>query len=263
MNSGQQAIVVSTRGVQESMNRQRLYLAAGAIVLAIAVIAGLGLTYIYVRGGSGEASAPISAPELAASTTQQKFRIDQNSSQVAFTLTEELMGKPKTVVGTTNQVAGDIVIDANQPANSKLGTIRIDARTLATDSSMRDRMIRSTILQSSEDAFEYITFTPTALTEMPDKVTAGQSYTFKVTGDLTVRDVTKPVTFDVTAKLATDGTTLDGTATTTVQRATFNLEIPNVPSVANVSEDVKLEIKFVAAAVSADSPATQSAVSDS
>src|SRR5258706_7214677 len=206
------------------MNRQRLYLAAGAIVLAIAVIAGLGLTYIYVRGGSGEASAPISAPALAASNAQQQFRIDQNSSQVTFTLTEERMGKPATVVGKTNQVAGDIVIDASQPANTKLGTIRIDARTLATDSSMRDRMIRSTILASSQNAYEFITFAPTALTGLPDKVTAGQSYTFKVTGDLTVRDVTKPVTFDVTATLAADGTTLNGTATTTVQRATFNLQ---------------------------------------
>jgi len=45
---------------------------------------------------------------------------------------------------------------------------------------------------------------------------------------------------------------LSGTATTTVQRADFELVIPNVPSVANVSESVTVEIDFVATGVQND-----------
>ena len=64
---------------------------------------------------------------------------------------------------------------------------------------------------------------------------------------LTVRDVTQPVVFDVTATVDSLSQ-LSGTATTSVLRSDYGLEIPNVPSVANVSEEVQLEIDFVALA---------------
>lgn len=232
------------------MNRQKLVMALGVMVLIAAVIVVGGFVYVYATAGSGEASAPISAPALVSSSSaQQNFEIDDNSSKVQFTLTEELLGKPTTVVGTTNQVAGDILIDLDHPANTQIGTIRINARTLATDSDMRDRTTRSQILGSSQDQYEYINFVPIAITGLPDKLVAGTSYTFQVTGDLTVRGVTKSTTFDVSAKLVTGSPDhLDGSATATIHRADFNLTIPNVPSVANVSDEVKLQIDFVAPA---------------
>ncbi len=247
------------------MNRRKLTVAAGVVVLAAATIVLAGFAYIYVKGGSGEASAPINAPALSANSSgQQHFRIDPASSKVTFTLTEDLMGKPNTVVGKTNQVAGDIVVDVDHPGNSQIGTIRIDARTLATDSGMRDRMMRGQILQSSQDQYEFVTFAPTKITGLPDKLSPGQSYTFQIAGDLTVRSITKPVTFDATAKLVADSPAhLDGTATTTVHRADFQLQIPNVPSVANVSDDVKLQIDFVAPEISASATATQAATQGS
>src|SRR5258708_36151833 len=131
----------------EAMNQRRLYLAIGIIVLAVVVIGIGGFVYIYATGGSGKASAPISAPALVANDASQRhFQIDPSGSNVQFTLTEVLMGNPNTVVGKTNQVAGDILVDADQPSNSQIGKLRIDARTFATDSPMRDRMIRGPIL---------------------------------------------------------------------------------------------------------------------
>jgi polyisoprenoid-binding protein YceI len=247
------------------MNRRSLYVGIGVAALAVAIIGVVGFAFIYARGGSGEASAPISAPTLAATgSAQQHFQIDQNSSKVTFTLTEDLMGKPNTVVGTTKQVAGDIVADLNTPSNSQVGTLRINARTLATDSGMRDRMMRSAILESSQDQNEFITFAPTSITGLPDKITAGQSYTFQIAGNLTVRSVTKPVTFNTTATLvAGSPARLEGTATATVRRADFELQIPNVPSVANVSDEVKLQIDFVAPEASASAAATQAATAAS
>src|SRR5262249_38439666 len=131
------------------MNQRKVYVALGVLVVAIAVVVIAGFAYVYATGGSGQASAPISAPALASnSSTQQNFEIDSSSSSVQFTLTEDLFGKPNTVVGKTNQVAGDILVDVNQPSNSKVGKIRINARTLATDSDMRDRTTRGQILGS-------------------------------------------------------------------------------------------------------------------
>jgi polyisoprenoid-binding protein YceI len=150
-------------------------------------------------------------------------------------------------VGKTNQIAGDILIDPSSPGKSTVGGIRINARSLATDNEMRNRMIRSQILQSSQDKFEFIQFVPTSITGLPDKITAGQSVNLKITGDLTIRDVTKPVTFDTAVTLVSDTAEhLEGSASTIVKRADFNLEIPKVPSVADVTEEVKLDIDFKA-----------------
>ncbi len=232
----------------------------GGVLIVVVVIAAGALGYIYVSGGSANPSAPISAPALAAANSTQKvFRIDPGQSQVSFTLSEVLMGRQNTVVGKTNQVTGDIVVDLDHPANSKVGQIRVDVRSIATDSQMRDRMIRGQILQSSQDQFEFASFAPTSVTGLPDKITPGQPVKFQVAGNLTVRDITKPVTFDITATLSQDTPQrLDGSATTTVKRADFKLQIPNVPSVTDVSDDVALTIDFKAP-LADSSPATQAA----
>ncbi len=90
-----------------------------------------------------------------------------------------------------------------------------------------------------------MTFTPTQIVGLPANGSVGQSYSFQIIGDLTVRDVTKPVTFDVTATPISE-TRLEGTAQTTIRYADFGLTIPQVRQVASVSEQVRLEIDFVA-----------------
>jgi len=67
-----------------------------------------------------------------------------------------------------------------------------------------------------------------------------------MTGDLKIRDVTKSVTFDVTAQ-GSSLTQISGTAKANVNRSDYNLTIPSVPNVANVGEQVALQIDFVAA----------------
>ncbi len=197
---------------------------------------------------TAETNAAVAAVQAAAAAqaavSSTLYRIDTNGSQVSFTLTEDLRGQPTTVVGTTDQVAGDILVDFATPANSKIGTIRINARTLVTDQEFRNRAIRSNILQSSKDEYQFIDFTPTAITDVPDKVEVGSTIKFKVTGDLKIRDIVQTVTFDVSVTAGEDS--LTGSATTTVTRDQFNLQIPNAPGVANVSNDVTLDIKFTA-----------------
>jgi polyisoprenoid-binding protein YceI len=218
-----------------------------------------------VAGGSSsgtEATQPPAVetttdPSPAAETTETSaanptaatlFRISQDESTVSFTITEELFGKPNTVVGTTNQVAGDILVDFGTPANSRVGVIRIDARNLATDSEFRNRAIRTAILESRLDEYQFVEFTPTAITGLPDTVQIGQVVTFQIAGDLKIRDIVQPVTFDVTATVASEDR-LVGNATTHVTREQYNLTIPNAPGVANVADDVELKIDFVATKV--------------
>lgn len=173
------------------------------------------------------------------------FDIAQADSEVRFIINEVLNGAPKTVVGATDQVAGEIAIDLDDPSKSQVGAIVVNARTLTTDNDFRNRAIKNRIL--STDNYEFVTFTPTEIVGLPVTIPVGESFAFQMVGDLTVRDVTAQVTFDVTVTPISE-TQLEGVASTTILYGDFNLTIPEVPSVAGVDDEVRLEIEFVAAA---------------
>jgi polyisoprenoid-binding protein YceI len=219
-----------------------------AAIAAVVLLAG-AIAYFWFSGGSGQASAIISAPELMLrpGDTRTLFSITADESQVRFIIDETLLGNPKTVVGVTDQVAGEILVDFANPANSQLGAIRINVRTLETDNEIRTRALRGQILQADEDAFEFATFVPTQLVGLPQQVTMGTTFSFEIHGQLTVHGVTRNVTFTATLTPISE-TRLTGTAQTTVQYTDFNISIPNAPGVANVSDDVRLEIDFTALA---------------
>jgi polyisoprenoid-binding protein YceI len=103
------------------------------------------------------------------------------------------------------------------------------------------------VLQSAQDAYQYITFEPTAIEGLPATVQPGDTFTFNVTGNLKIRDAVNPATFDVEVT-ADSATQISGLAQTTIALADYALSIPDVPFVADVSEDVGLELQFVAAA---------------
>lgn len=179
------------------------------------------------------------------------FRIVQDESEVRFNIYEELNGVPFTVVGTTNQVAGDIVVDFANPNTSQVGEIVIDLRTLRTDNGNRDNAIRGRILQSSNDAYQFGRFVPTDVSGLPTApVAVGDTITFTVTGDFTLVETTNPVTFQMTLTVESD-TRLVGSGVAQILYPDYNLRIPSVPFVANVANEVDLFIDFVATKVDA------------
>jgi polyisoprenoid-binding protein YceI len=151
------------------------------------------------------------------------------------------------VVGTTHDVEGSLVPDFENPANTSVGTIRIDLSTLTTDSGLRNRAIHDAILQTSNETFRYAEFTPTKISGLPDTIQIGQPFTFQLTGNLTIHGVTKEETFDVTVTPVSN-TRLEGIATLTIHYADFEVAILRLPmQVASVEDQVILELQFVAA----------------
>jgi polyisoprenoid-binding protein YceI len=112
---------------------------------------------------------------------------------------------------------------------------------------MRNGQIRRAILQTNNPEYQFITFTPTAVEGLPENVTVGEPFEMTVTGDLAIREITQPITFEVTVTPVSESE-IQGSARATLFRADFDLQIPSVPSVADVSEDVLLEFDFVALA---------------
>jgi polyisoprenoid-binding protein YceI len=188
--------------------------------------------------------APTQEP-TAIPVSRTLYRIAPEQSEVRFILDEDLHGAPTTVVGSTDQVAADIIVDLAHPGDSQVGTIRINARTLQTDNDFRNRAIRAEILESARDEYEFIAFVPTSLSGLPARAAIGDTVTFQITGNLTIRNITQPVTFEATVNLVSE-TQIEGSASGTVLRSDFDLQIPSVPGVANVTDAVTLEIDFVA-----------------
>ncbi|MDI9637717.1 YceI family protein [Kamptonema cortianum] len=230
----------------QSNAKKALRFAVIAAVVVVALIAA-GAAYIWFSGGNGQASAAVTAPslELQPGDTRSLFSVEPGASEARFIINEMLLGEPKTVVGTTNEVAGEMLVDLDNPVNSVLGVIRINVRTLETDNEFRTRALRGQILQADRPEYEFATFTPTELVGLPESTTVGQAFTFQIVGNLNVHGVSREVTFDATVT-PTSESQIEGTASAVVQYRDFGMSIPEAPGVADISDAVRLEIDFVA-----------------
>ncbi|MBP7134207.1 YceI family protein [Patescibacteria group bacterium] len=186
-----------------------------------------------------------SAPTIQKEGNQAIYRIDPLASSASFSLGELLRGTQVTVVGTTSDVSGEIAADPASLSNTHIGEIRINARTLKTDSPQRNGAIARLILKSENNANEYITFKPTSVSGVPATATVGQSFPFETTGTLLISGASKEVTFKGTASFTSENE-LKGTAETMVHYADWNLNVPKLSFLANVDENTKLTINFVA-----------------
>jgi polyisoprenoid-binding protein YceI len=92
------------------------------------------------------------------------------------------------VRGSFDEFEGTLHIDGEHPENSS-GRVTIQAKSIDTRNSQRDDHLRSNDFLAM-DEYPEITFVSTSVEPTGDN-------TFKVTGDLTIRGVTKPVTLDV------------------------------------------------------------------
>ena len=219
----------------------------GWIFAFVLAIGGAAFAWLWFAGGSGEPSTELTTPSIADAAGSQSFVITAGAGSIAsFEIDEELRGSPQTVVGTTNEVAGQVQVDVSDLSTAEFSDIVINARTLKTDSERRDRAIRGpVILNSASDEFEFITFAPTSIDGLDGALAPGDKVEFMVTGEMTIKDATNGVVFDVSGILV-DANTIEGIARAGVLRSDFGIGIPNVPSVTNVSDEVILTLDFVA-----------------
>jgi polyisoprenoid-binding protein YceI len=127
------------------------------------------------------------------------------------------------VRGAFNDISGHGYFDAAQPAQSKV-ELSIQAASIDTRNADRDAHLRSNDFFAMEQ-YPTITFTSTG-------VEVVGSETFELTGDLTIKGVTKPVTLDV-EYLGTETDPWGGTragfeGTTQISRKAWGVDF-NIP----------------------------------
>ena len=216
------------------------------ICFAAIVLLLVGLYFYVFRPvpAPSESINAASTPIANATASSTVYHISQTGSSASFKISEVLSGAPFTPVGTTNQIAGDIAVaqSSSSAPSLDIGTITIDARTFHTDSKSRDGAIGRFILKSDQAGNEFITFMPTAISAPVQN--QGGTWSAVSTGNLTISGVTKPETFALDFSIANG--TLTGTASSTLSRADFNLSIPNIPFVADVSNTFSISADITA-----------------
>ena len=113
------------------------------------------------------------------------YTVDPAHSRIGFVARHAMVTK---VRGSFNEFDGSGYFDAADPTKSHL-QLNIKAASIDTRNAARDAHLRSNDFFSM-DEFPEITFASTSIEQVsPEK--------FRVTGDLTIKGVTKPVTLDV------------------------------------------------------------------
>jgi polyisoprenoid-binding protein YceI len=208
-------------------------------------------------------AAPTEAPAAeapqeeapAAGGEARTFAIDPAASQASYTVDEEFfsgaverLGKTLgffTAIGVTDQVEGELSLIFDPSPLLSRGEFRVDISALTSDDQRRDNRIREQHLESLR--FPITTFKPTAIENFPGDYTEGQPVTFDVSGEMTIRNVTQPMTFAVTATL--DGSTLSGTATGTLLMTDYGFDPPEIPNFMTAENEVLVTIDFTAVEV--------------
>lgn len=126
-------------------------------------------------------TATQTAPAAGTKTT---WKLDPSHTTVEFSAKHLMI---TTVKGRITDVAGTIYIDEKNPQNSSVEAT-LNAGSLDTRTDQRDQHLRSADFLDVEK-YPEIKFRSTRI--------QGDKDSFKLTGDLTIRDVTKPITLDV------------------------------------------------------------------
>jgi polyisoprenoid-binding protein YceI len=171
------------------------------------------------------------------------FTVVTEKSQANYRLTEQLANRdlPNDAVGVTKQISGMIVYKADGTIDSAQSKITVDLTDLKSDANMRDNYVRRNILQI--DQYPSVVFVPTSVEGLSWPLPESGQVSFVVKGNLTIRDVTKPVQWDVTGEIANGEAT--GQARTEFQFADFNLTQPSVPIVLSLEDKIILEATIV------------------
>ncbi len=199
------------------------------------------------QGGAPAAGAarPAAPTPLPTFDTTKPTKLDLTQATARYRVKEQLVGVDflNDAVGSTTAVTGTIVVmpDGKFGPQSKLV---VDLKSLTSDQEMRDGYIRNRVLETEK--FPTLEFVPTSglTANVPSQPTA-QAIGFKMTGNLTLKGVTKPVTWNIAGTLR--GATVAGVATTSIKFADFNLPKPAVPLLLSAEETIGLEIEFRAA----------------
>ena len=168
---------------------------------------------------------------------QQTWTVDKAHSSVNFTIQHLVISE---VDGTFTDFDGKMVSPSVDFSNAKID-FTVNVASVNTDNENRDAHLKADDFFNAEK-FPKMTFTGVSFKKINEKK-------YELTGDLTIRDVTKRVKFDVhyggTVKDPWGNTKAGFKATTTINRFDYNLKWNSVTEMggAVAGSDVSITVK--------------------
>jgi polyisoprenoid-binding protein YceI len=172
-----------------------------------------------LAGAIGFAAASVASLAAVTAEAADKFVIDPVHTNILFIANH--LGYSR-MIGQFQEFSGEFSFDEQAVENSAVA-VTVNTASVDTDDQARDDHLRSPDFFNAAE-FPEMTFASTAIERTGDK-------TGKITGDLTLLGVTKPVTLDVTFNQKAphplpqySGVEVAGfSATTTIKRSDFGM----------------------------------------
>jgi polyisoprenoid-binding protein YceI len=168
-----------------------------------------------------------------------RYDVVPERSEVRYRVREQLVGLnlPNDAVGVTRAVEGGVALANAGRLVSRDSRFSVDLRQLRSDEPRRDNYVRRNTLET--ERYPTVVFVPTVLSGLTVPPPRTGTATFEILGDLTVRDVTRPVTWKASATFGDRDLAIR--ASTAFRFGDFGLRIPRVSVVLSVEDDIRLE----------------------
>lgn len=221
---------------------RKLMITIFAVLIVICTLFALVPLAFSIFSGAGVKTEPVNpdGAKAASEDINGEWHVTKgdpkNFSSVGFTIHEILPAEDTVTSGSTTDVDGTVTVSDNTLRDADV-TVNMDA--LTTDKKVRDQNMKSKLLET--DKFPEATFRvtkPVDLAAVPDDGSMGQ---VDITGELTVKDQTKPVTetFDVLR----DGDHLVVGGDVHFSRDDFGIETPDMIA-AKIDQDGAINVRL-------------------
>jgi len=218
---------------------------AGAIGAGLLVAACGGSATVSIDSATPTATTAASTAAAAATASADAWTIT-DKSKATIRVREQLVGVslPSDAVLTATGAKGSFTLntDGTFAPGSK---ITFDLTTLSSDERDRDNFIKRDTLRVSQ--FPTAEFVPTKTSGLTVPLATSGTFTFTLTGNMTIKGQTHEVTFDVTAKREGGDLTATATANPSWKFGDFGMTAPSVPlRVLSVTDEIRAAVEIVA-----------------
>lgn len=162
-------------------------------------------------------------------------------STARYIIREQLarLDLPNDAIGQTSDVSGMIRFDASgEILQDSVFTVNVSS--LTSDEARRDRYLKSRALET--DQYPTVKFAINEVKGLPWPLPTSGAHTLDLIGDLTIKEVTKPVIWRTVIHFASDK--IVGNASVTITFEQFDMRKPRFAFIISVAEEIKLELNF-------------------
>jgi len=182
------------------------------------------------------------APSVSVNGVALRLVLAPTGNAARYRVRERLVGQdlPNDAVGETKSLTGSIAIDSAGKVIRGASRFSVDAGSFVSDKNRRDGFVRGRLLQANQ--YPTVTLVPTEVRGVTLPLPKSGTAPIEMTGDLTVRGVTRPTIWKGTAQFR-DGQ-VSGSAATSFTFDDVQMEQPRVPVLLSVADTIRLELDF-------------------